>query len=199
MKVNWDNEKENLERLISEGVSYERIGRQYNVTGAAIKKVAQKFGIELEKKRKVNPNEHFNKGTGQKGICLNCGKEFTVYKSHGGKYCSVKCFNEHKHKLYIEAWRNGEKDGMSGKYGISGAIRKYLFEKYEGKCQICGWGEINPVTGVSPLQIHHIDGDYTNNKEDNLQLLCPNCHSLTETYMSLNKKGRKDREKYDKR
>ena len=35
--------------------------------------------------------------------------------------------------------------------------------------------------------IHHIDGDYKNNNEDNLQLICPNCHSLTETYKSHNK------------
>ena len=31
------------------------------------------------------------------------------------------------------------------------------------------------------------------NKEDNLEVLCPNCHSLTETYGSLNKNGRKER------
>ena len=33
------------------------------------------------------------------------------------------------------------------------------------------------------------DGDATNNSEDNLQLLCPNCHSLTENYGRLNAKS----------
>ena len=37
-----------------------------------------------------------------------------------------------------------------------------------------------------------------NNKEENLQVLCPNCHSLTETYKSHNKKGRSGRRKYNK-
>jgi predicted HNH restriction endonuclease len=46
---------------------------------------------------------------------------------------------------------------------------------------------MHPITGNIPLQIHHIDGDATNNKEENLQLLCPNCHTLTENYGSLNK------------
>ena len=46
MKVNWINEKETLEKLIKEGVSYERIGRQYGVTGAAVKKAAKKMGIK---------------------------------------------------------------------------------------------------------------------------------------------------------
>ena len=65
------------------------------------------------------------------------------------------------------------------------------FEKYNNKCQICGWGEENPTTHKIPLQIHHIDGDCTNNKEENLQLLCPNCHSLTETFMSLNENSKR--------
>jgi predicted HNH restriction endonuclease len=34
----------------------------------------------------------------------------------------------------------------------------------------------------SPLEIHHKDGSKKNNSEDNLDLLCPNCHSLTFNY-----------------
>lgn len=49
--------------------------------------------------------------------------------------------------------------------------------------------EIEKVTGEPPLHVHHIDGDATNNSEDNLQLLCPNCHSLTENYGRLNAKS----------
>jgi len=52
-------------------------------------------------------------------------------------------------------------------------------------------GEINPVTGKSPLEVNHLDGCFTNNQEDNLEVLCPNCHSLTPSYRSLNRgKGR---------
>ena len=35
--------------------------------------------------------------------------------------------------------------------------------------------------------VNHKDGNKANNKEDNLDLLCPNCHSLTKNYGSLNK------------
>ena len=41
-------------------------------------------------------------------------------------------------------------------------------------------GEINPYTRTIPLEIHHKDGNYLHSVEDNLMLLCPNCHSLTE-------------------
>ena len=90
-----------------------------------------------------------------------------------------------------------EINGLSGEYNLSKYIRKYLFIKNSCKCEKCSWGEKNIFTGTIPLEIHHIDGDYTNNKEENLQVLCPNCHSLTETHKSHNKNGRKGRKKYN--
>ena len=72
-----------------------------------------------------------------------------------------------------------------------------MFEKFNNRCCKCGWGETNPYSQTIPLEIDHIDGDYSNNNEKNLQLLCPNCHSLTSTYKGANKgQGRKDRKKY---
>lgn len=68
-------------------------------------------------------------------------------------------------------------------------------EKNNCKCEKCGWGEINPTTQKTPLEVHHINGDCTDNREENLQLLCPNCHSLTETFGSLNN-GNSRRYKY---
>lgn len=70
MKVNWQEEKEKLETLIVEGVPYEKIGRKYGVTGAAVKKAAKKLGIKLEKKRSINEAETFGKGRGKKDVVL---------------------------------------------------------------------------------------------------------------------------------
>ena len=122
--------------------------------------------------------------------CIYCGKDL-YDKPYGVKYCSNECQNKHAQEEYIKRWKNGEETGLSGKYGISKRIRNYLFEKYNNKCQICGWNKENPITNKVPLQIHHIDGDCTNNKEENLQLLCPNCHSLTETFGNLNENSKR--------
>lgn len=195
MKVNWINEKETIEKLISDGVSYERVGRQYGVTGNAVKKAAKKLGIKLERRRDINPNEHFNKGTKQNHICLICGKEFEHTRAAKNKFCSHSCHQEYKYRQYIERWKNGEENGLRGEYGLSKYIRRYLLEKHSYKCEKCGWGGKNEFTETIPLEMHHIDGDYTNNKEENLQVLCPNCHSLTETYKSHNKIGRTARRK----
>ena len=87
---------------------------------------------------------------------------------------------------------------MSGKYQISSHIRRYMREKYNNQCSRCGWCEVNPYTNKVPLEVEHIDGNYLNNSENNLDLICPNCHSLTPTYRALNMgNGRKDRHKYN--
>ena len=102
-----------------------------------------------------------------------------------------------QYEKYIENWKKGKVSGVKGKYQISNHIRKYLLTKYDHKCSKCGWNKVNPYTNISPLEIEHIDGNYNNNNESNLTLLCPNCHSLTSTYKGANKgKGRKSRKKY---
>lgn len=115
----------------------------------------------------------------KKRYCIKCGKQLEMGQT---KYCSTECRYEQEYTEYIEKWKNGTINGITGADGISKCIRKYLFIKHNNKCEKCGWGEVNPHTGKIPLQVHHIDGDCTNNKEENLQLLCPNCHSLTENY-----------------
>lgn len=60
----------------------------------------------------------------------------------------------------------------------------------EYKCEICGIAEWQgkPLS----LQLHHIDGDRTNNEIVNLQILCPNCHSQTDNYAGKSSsKGKK--------
>lgn len=115
------------------------------------------------------------------------------YKSWNKKQisCSLICTNKIKRNQYIIDWKNGLKSGGDQNSNISPIVRDYIFNKYESKCSLCGWSKINPKTNRIPLNIDHIDGDYSNNHESNLRLLCPNCHSLTPTYGSLNKgKGR---------
>jgi len=50
----------------------------------------------------------------------------------------------------------------------------------EYKCEMCGISEWNGKQ--IGLQLHHINGDNTDNRIENLMVLCPNCHSQTDNY-----------------
>lgn len=125
-------------------------------------------------------------------LCLYCNKQITSDRHN--IFCNRKCAANLRYKEYIDRWHCGLEDGLKGKYQISNYIRRYLKDKYNNKCSRCGWSEINKYTGEVPLEIEHIDGNYLNNNENNLYLICPNCHSLTSTYKGANRgNGRKDR------
>lgn len=59
----------------------------------------------------------------------------------------------------------------------------------ENKCEICGcqyWRD-----KIIICQLHHINGDNTDNRLENLQMLCPNCHSQTDNYCGQANKAEK--------
>lgn len=73
-----------------------------------------------------------------------------------------------------------------GVYRSKDSRRLALIESRGNKCEDCGlfdWRN-KPIA----LEVHHLDGDSSNNKSENLRLLCPNCHSQTDNFRF---KGRK--------
>lgn len=124
--------------------------------------------------------------------CKFCGRRF-IPSYKGNVYCSDKCYRKDlsfkstkKYCQKVEDWLSGKISGTCG-FKHADFVKKYLMDKYDSKCQLCGWGEKNVYTGNYPLVVHHIDGKSDNNNISNLMLLCPNCQSITPTYCGLNK------------
>ena len=146
-------------------------------------------------------------------FCLFCGKEFPLTKKRG-KFCNSSCsakYNNRGVTRHIKGSRVcscGKPKKVANTYCSDCATnhvyhrstsvedaktdeaRKRLLIDIRGyRCEECGlseWRE-QPI----PIELHHIDGDTDNNKEENLQLLCPNCHGLTDTHKRRNKNGKR--------
>ena len=83
-------------------------------------------------------------------------------------------------KMNLVEYLENSKDVQTNKVRI-----RLLEEGYkEHRCECCGlttWLD-KPI----PLELHHKNGDKTNNTLENFVLLCPNCHAFTDSYRGKN-------------
>lgn len=66
-------------------------------------------------------------------------------------------------------------------------LRKKLIEEgiKEEKCECCGLTEW--IGKKIPLELHHINGNHYDNRLENLQVLCSNCHMIAHDYSNTKK------------
>lgn len=119
-------------------------------------------------------------------------------KAAGGNYrcihTLIKRLKLDTSHFHGQGWNKGQtfgpkrpiSDYLSNKYHIcSSKLKERLIkDKYlKHKCQSCD-GE-TWINKPIPLELHHKDGNRDNNNLDNLELLCPNCHTMTKTYRRI--------------
>ena len=157
-----------------------------------LKKLADKIGEPLSKfyptmddKRKIyesNPTK-----------CLQCGEPLS-YRHRYDKFCSHSCSatynNTRRKKKVSECVNCGKSIEISSHYKKKFCCKECEKQyKYDDSkiSKLNRWlnGE-NFIVGHS-----NIPRFITNNKFENLQLLCPNCHSLTKTNGNLNKNSKR--------
>ena len=91
--------------------------------------------------------------------CKHCGAEFSTSPSKKRVYCSRACINKSSKELFVAKFTT---------------VRKAMNRRNMlNECERCGYNEVPEILGV-----HHKDRDRKNNSIDNLEVLCPNCHSL---------------------
>ena len=129
-----------------------------------------------------------NESISMASACAKIGLQFSTFKRRAIK---LGCYNTNQSGKGINkkfAHRYELDDIINGKHPQyqSNKLRKRLLADglKENKCEIC-----NSSTWLGKplkLELHHVDGNRNNNLIENIQLLCPNCHSYTDTYKGKN-------------
>lgn len=94
-----------------------------------------------------------------------------------------------EHKEKIQKSLIGKQPKAFSELKTRAAIKKYILNKSNRTCSECGNGETHNNKPLV-LQMDHKDGNKFNNSENNLRLLCPNCHSQTPTWTGRTNKNK---------
>ena len=122
--------------------------------------------------------------------CLACG--VTMKGRRIRKYCSNKCQRDLERRVNLARWLATGELSMAPTYRTH-YVRRFLIQAQCGQCAIC---RLQPRWNGLPLAfvLDHVDGDATNNRRENLRLVCPNCDSQLPTFKMRNKgRGRHTR------
>lgn len=114
--------------------------------------------------------------------CRGCGSALS--KRSQKIYCSNACQALVRRDTGTKRWlESGE--AVIATYQDH-YVRQYLADAQSGCCAICG-GTREWLGLPLALVLDHIDGNPTNNRRENLRLVCPNCDSQLPTYKSRNR------------
>jgi DNA-binding transcriptional ArsR family regulator len=168
-------------RLIADGLSFAEIGRALGISKPTVAYHARKLGIP--------PAGKFN--------CRYDWAEVQAYYDAGNSITACQLRFGFARRTFMDAVRRGDVQTRPQAapielYLVDGRTvnRQHLKQRLLGaglkvaRCEVCGISEWRgePLS----LALHHINGDGLDNRLENLQLLCPNCHSQTPNFSGRN-------------
>lgn len=130
-----------------------------------------------------------------KCYCSQCGNYIGVFRKSKPRILCDNCNLSRKRQLDkgFEQWKKGEvpkifshdTKRLKGELRITAKkrIKEFLLEENDHKCAICGCSDMwnnSPLTFI----LDHINGDWSNQRKENLRLICPNCNSQLGTTKS---------------
>lgn len=203
--IDWNAEKENLERMINEDkLDLLEISKHYHVGMNYLKRIIKELKIDrraIPTMRRKYQDESIVKAVKNNVSIAGVLRDLGL-REIGGNYSyinkRIKDLNLDTSHFTGQLWSKGkavDRDNISSPISApledifankvkirSTSLKERLIKAglKEHRCEYCGNSEWNgkPI----PTELHHIDGNHNNNALDNLQILCPNCHAQTDSY-----------------
>lgn len=146
---------------------------KYNITEDQFRKVCEESSSATKAAAKLNLRFNtfkryatkfgcYKTNQSGKGLTKNIGYKYSLEDVLNNKVTCIQTF-----KLKLRLYKAGIK---------------------EDKCERCGWCGKREDSEYSTCELHHKNRNRFDNSLENLEILCPNCHSLTDTYRSKNMK-----------
>lgn len=158
--------------------------------------ICEKCGNEFEQDYRKYPKGRARFCSRECANSRNWSEKDKKKKSESAKNSDrVKNNNKKNIKKFLEAGekykQRKEKELLEADYNELkfNRLRKRIVIEQKNKCNNCGLDTWNgkPIT----LELEHKDGNHQNNNRENLEALCPNCHSQTEYWRGRNVSDRR--------
>jgi hypothetical protein len=178
------NTREEVRRLLDEGRSLSEISRDLGVSKGTVAYHARRLGKAVD--------ERFSRRYDWSEIQRSYDRGLSM------RECAAV------HGFNVGSWFKAVQRGdivprpqrmamdellMSGKRRGRAYLKKRILAEglKQARCERCGNTEWlgRPI----PLQLHHVNGDGEDNRIENLQLICANCHSQTDNWGGRKRRG----------
>lgn len=178
--------KEQIEQvfnLFEKGMSKSEISKTTGIPRETLKSWLKKDRESIYKESKKYTIEQLKIAAKKVFSMSSLLKELNI-KPAGGNYIHMRKVLQENEIDYShwkgQAWNKDKQLKDWTQYTRVSQLKKHLILIRNHKCEICNLTEwLNyPIT----IEVHHIDGDRTNNSLENLQLLCCNCHATTDNW-----------------
>ena len=196
--------------MVDNNLSQRKIAEKLNVSQSTIRYWLKRFKLETNLSEGKRIKNKFNWSNNlfidniikesltksevmsKLGLCISGSnyRNLNKYISENNSDISHFSTNKKRSKSSPVFKKKNIYEYLKGKYKVNGqTVKKKMIEQgiCEDVCSMCNQGNVwnnNPLT----LQLDHIDGDRNNNIIENFRILCPNCHTQTETYSGKNLK-----------